>query len=176
MAKVRKYRIMLVDDEAKVLSALKRTLRNENYLIKIFEKPKDAIAYAKTQTIDLVVSDYRMPEINGVELLRNLKELQPNMIMIMLSGYVDMPAVLTAINEIGIFKYLTKPWKDPELQQIIADVLKSPNNLSSHVAVKPAEAAMAQPVGTLELLESKYPGITDGVWNAMEKKWHKIQP
>lgn len=174
MDKVSKYRIMLVDDELKVLSALKRSLNNKNYQIEAFEYPKDAIDYAKTQTIDLIITDYRMPEINGVSLLMALKELQPNMIMIMLSGYVDMPAVLTAINEVGIYKYLTKPWKDEELKQIIAEVLSSVKKTSLSDSDKNTKTLKTQPSSALALLESKYPGITKGVCDPQLDKFNKI--
>lgn len=173
MSKISKYQILLVDDEPKVLSALRRTLRNEKYLIETFEKPKEAILYAKTTPIDLVISDYRMPEMNGVTLLTHLKELQPNMVMIVLSGYVDMPAVLTAINEIGIDKYLTKPWKDDELQAILEEALSPSKKTVEVQSVESSEVKFSKAVGALAKLEVLYPGITQGNWSSHDGDWKK---
>ncbi|MCB6184597.1 response regulator [Leeia sp. TBRC 13508] len=125
------HKVILVDDEKNVLHAVKREL---SFLTKadqsafqisldIFDSPVEALTYAKTHPIDLVISDYRMPEMNGVDFLRNLNLIQPLTASIILSGQADMQAILRAINEVGISRFVTKPWNDVELITHVLEVL-----------------------------------------------------
>jgi len=156
------YNILLVDDEEAVLKSLRRTLRNSDYKIYIFTEPQAALLEAEHRDYDLVISDYRMPRMDGVSFLRKLIVLQPEIRRIMLSGYSDMRAVMAAINEVGIYKFLTKPWKDAELRQIVADSLIK----DKHSALQSKPLKAANQMGALAELEMRYPGITEGIWSA----------
>ena len=164
------YYVLLVDDEESVIRALQHTLRRQNYQIHAFTDPKIALLEAEKQNFDLVISDYRMPVMDGVQFLHKLIAIQPQIKRIMLSGYADLRAVMAAINEVGVLKFLTKPWKDDELQEIVATALKQ--KLSSQPEFSQSAAVVEQNKGALAQLEALYPGITEGVWSEDDaRRW-----
>jgi two-component system NtrC family sensor kinase len=110
-----KFTILLVDDEVNVLKALKRLLLDTDYRILSAESGQDALRLFEEQEIHLVISDYRMPEMSGVELLNQIKQKYPETVRIVLSGYADAGAVVEAINEGQIYKFVPKPWNDQDL-------------------------------------------------------------
>ncbi len=123
-AKAERYRLLLVDDEPNVLKALQRVFRQENYDIAPAFNGNDALELLRKETFHLVVSDYMMPGMNGGELLRKAKELQPDMIRIMLTGHADTGAVMAAINEGAVYKFILKPWNDDDLRVTVALALE----------------------------------------------------
>lgn len=110
------YRILFVDDEANVLSALRRIFRRENYHIDTAMTGVEALQLLKEHDYQLVISDYKMPQMNGAELLKRIKALHPASIRIMLTGEADTGAVLGAINEGAVYKFILKPWNDDDLR------------------------------------------------------------
>lgn len=113
--------LLLVDDEQNILSALRRLLRSEGYRILTANSGAEAIELLKTETVDVVMSDQRMPGMAGVDLLRVAKEMQPECVRIVLSGYTELQAVTSAINDGAIYKFLCKPWDDAHLKANIAE-------------------------------------------------------
>lgn len=111
--------LMLVDDEADVINALKRVFRKE-YNIVSYTSANEALTYLKTHEIDIILSDMRMPEIDGADFLSQAKEIQPSSMRLILSGYSDMDATLKAINQASIFSFLTKPWDNEEIKLNLA--------------------------------------------------------
>lgn len=108
--------IILVDDEKMVTSAFKTLLKVEGYTnVKFFNNPVEAIDFLKENTPDIIVSDFLMPEMNGLEFLTKAKELYPEVSMILLTGYADKENAIKAINEIGLYKYIEKPWDNDDL-------------------------------------------------------------
>lgn len=118
------YSILLVDDEPNVLNALKRIFRQENYRISTAGNGLDALDLLRSETFQLMISDYLMPGMNGAELLRQAKSLQPEMIRIMLTGHADTNAVMGAINEGAVYKFILKPWNDDDLRVTVALALE----------------------------------------------------
>ncbi len=116
--------VLLLDDEANILNALTRTLRRDGYRILATESPQQAFELLATEDVQVIISDQRMPEMSGTEFLRRVKELHPETIQIVLSGYTDLKTVTTAINEGAIFKFLTKPWDDDELRQVVQQAFR----------------------------------------------------
>lgn len=110
------YGILLVDDEAHVLSALRRVFRQENYRIEVAMSGDEALQTLANGQFQLIISDYKMPNMNGAELLRRVKELHPDIIRIMLTGEADTGAVLGAINEGAVYKFILKPWNNDDLR------------------------------------------------------------
>ena len=103
--------LLIVDDEEMVLTSLRSFLMLETeYELLTFTSSTEALEAAKTQTIDLVVSDYLMPDMTGIELLLGLKKLQPYATRILLTGYADKENAIKAINEVGLYQYVEKPW------------------------------------------------------------------
>ena len=110
------YRILCVDDEPNVLSALRRIFRHENYHIDTAMSGAEALQLIKENPYQCVISDYKMPHMSGVELLKRIKILHPATMRIMLTGAPDTAAVLGAINEGAVYKFILKPWNDDDLR------------------------------------------------------------
>ncbi len=116
--------LLLVDDEMNVLKALQRLLRNEGYQIYTCTNGLDALALLAKHPVQVVVSDQRMPRMTGSELLTQVKALYPHTVRIILSAYADFDAIKDAINDGAIYKFLSKPWNDDALKQILKDAFQ----------------------------------------------------
>ena len=111
-------RILIVDDEPAVLSALQRALRQRFGTELVVETETDAmlaLGRARHEFHDVVISDLRMPEIDGVAFLSLMAALQPASVRMILTGSTDLEAAQRAIQDAGVFRYLTKPWVDAEV-------------------------------------------------------------
>ena len=117
--------LLLVDDEANILSALKRLLRGDGYDILTALSATQGMEMLATHPVDVIISDQRMPGMSGVEFLRRVKTLHPETVRLVLSGYTDLQAVTDAINEGAIYKFLTKPWDDGILRANIEEAFRS---------------------------------------------------
>jgi diguanylate cyclase (GGDEF)-like protein/PAS domain S-box-containing protein len=115
--------LLLVDDDAYVLSALQRLLRRDGYRILTAADSASAFEQLATHRIDVIVSDQRMPGISGTAFLAQVKELYPDVVRIMLSGYTELQSVIDAINAGAIYRFLTKPWDDDQLRSVIRDAI-----------------------------------------------------
>ncbi|MCD6165142.1 response regulator [bacterium] len=119
------HRILFVDDEENILHSLKRTFRKENYDILLANSAKEALKlFDEKKPIALVISDQRMPEITGTEFLKQVKEISPDTIRIMLTGYADINATMDAINKGEVYRFITKPWRDAELKLTVREGLE----------------------------------------------------
>ena len=118
-------RILCVDDERNVLKSLRRLFIDEDhYDILTAESGEEGLAVLREcPDISLVISDYRMPGMTGVEFLRQVNEHWPDTVRIVLSGYADTAAVVEAINAGQIYKFIPKPWNDDELKTTVAQAL-----------------------------------------------------
>src|SRR5512141_3003631 len=118
------YRVLLVDDEPNILSALRRCLARidvsqldgEALQFETFTSPQAAIERGEEQDFDLVISDYRMPAMNGVEFLSRLMETQPNAPRMIVSGFADRDAIIAAVNEVHLARFIEKPWDEEALR------------------------------------------------------------
>lgn len=116
--------VLLLDDEENILRALARVLRRDGYKILMATRAQDAFELLAKHDVQVILSDQRMPEMNGTEFLSRVKDLYPNTIRIVLSGYTDLKSVTDAINKGAIYKFLTKPWDDELLRQDIAQAFR----------------------------------------------------
>ena len=117
-------RILCVDDEVNVLRALERLFLDEEYEIHTASSGAEGIALLENVSpIHVVISDYRMPRMNGVDFLRQVYLQWPETIRIVLSGYADTASVVSAINEGHIYKFVPKPWNDDELKVTIGNAI-----------------------------------------------------
>lgn len=181
----RERTLLLVDDEENILSSLTRLLRRDGYKIFRAAGGKEGLKVLAEQDIGVIITDQRMPEMTGVEFLYEVKQIYPDTVRIVLSGYTELKSVTDAINEGAIYKFLTKPWDDELLQKNIAeaferyemkmenirlaDELKSANEslekankiLSQNVEKKTEEASLNLHVLTIaqEVLENMPAGI-----------------
>ena len=119
-------KLLCVDDERNVLRALERIFMDDDYEILTAASGEEGLAlFADNPDIQVVISDYRMPGMNGVEFLRQVCEKYPDTVRIVLSGYADTASVVSAINEGQIYKFVSKPWSDEELRQTVAKAVES---------------------------------------------------
>ncbi len=116
--------ILFVDDEEKVLSAIRRHFLDDDYEILTAGSGKEGLLILERTPVEVVVSDFRMPEMDGGEFLRQVNEGWPDTVRLVLSGYADISAVISAINEGAIFKFITKPWRESELKDGVRDALE----------------------------------------------------
>jgi DNA-binding NtrC family response regulator len=166
------YRIMLVDDEINVLSALKRAmltipfdeLDGERPEIEVFVSAGEALSRITSKPVDLVISDYRMPEMSGVEFLSKVVEVQPDVARIVLSGQADLDAVIDTINRIQIFRFIGKPWHDFELKNAVTQALAARTLLLENRRladlVRKQYGKISRREAELLRLENESPGIT----------------
>ena len=117
--------LLLVDDEANILSSLRRLLRPTGYTIHTAESGQAGLAILEREPVDLVISDMRMPEMNGAQFLEQVRNRWPATMRILLTGYADVSSTIDAINRGEIFRYISKPWDDTQLTLTIRDALES---------------------------------------------------
>lgn len=116
------FRLLFVDDEENVLRSLKRVFLDADYSIQTATSGQEGLSILEAgPPVQVVISDYRMPRMNGVEFMSMVARKWPDTIRIVLSGFADTPAVIGAINEGGIYKFITKPWNDDELRVAVAN-------------------------------------------------------
>jgi DNA-binding NtrC family response regulator len=112
--------VLLVDDEEMVVTSIKSFLTLEtDYEVVSFTSPKEALEYVKDNKVDLVISDYLMPEIDGIQFLAEVKQIQPEATRVLLTGYADKENAIKAINDVGLYQYIEKPWENEDLKLII---------------------------------------------------------
>ncbi len=116
------YRILLVDDEQNVLSALRRELQDD-YILESFGSPGEALQRCRDASFDLAIADYRMPDMDGVEFFKHFGALQPDAVRLMLSGQADFNALVGTVNEVHIYRFIDKPWDKAILAATLAEAL-----------------------------------------------------
>ncbi|MDQ7981720.1 EAL domain-containing protein [Paraburkholderia sp. SARCC-3016] len=116
--------VLLVDDEPGILSSLKRLLRNSRYEVLTAQSGEEGLEILASHAVDLIVSDMRMPQMNGADFLARAQALYPETMRILLTGYSEIDAVVKAVNEGGVYRYLNKPWDDQDLVMTVAQALE----------------------------------------------------
>jgi len=109
------YKIMIVDDEPVNLRTLERLFRRD-YQVVTAQSGAEALTLLQDHDVALLISDQRMPEMTGIELMKNTVTLRPQMVKLLLTGYTDVSALIEAINCGLVYRYLTKPWNNEDLR------------------------------------------------------------
>jgi len=126
---MKKRTVLFVDDEEKLLRSLKTGLLDEPYNSIFAKSGKKALELLESNDVQVIVTDMRMPQMNGLELLRIVKQEYPNIIRMVLSGYTQITTLLTAINQGEVYKFITKPWKlEEEFKPAIRQALERYNS------------------------------------------------
>ncbi|MEM7252848.1 MAG: hybrid sensor histidine kinase/response regulator [Pseudomonadota bacterium] len=134
--------VLYVDDEKLMRSAFRRTVRREAYEVLLAESGAEGLELLATREIAVVVSDARMPQMDGVEFLQAVSERSPDSVRILLTGYTDHEMTVNAINEAGVFRYLSKPWNKTELLDTITTAIEQRDlRLQTRRALALAQAA-----------------------------------
>ena len=123
-----KRTVLFVDDEELVLASLRRGLLGEPYNALFASSGKEALKILEQNEVHVLVTDMRMPEMSGLELLKTVREKHPHIVRMVLSGYTQVTTVLTAVNQGEVFRYITKPWKlDEEFRPAIREAIDQYN-------------------------------------------------
>lgn len=124
--------IVIVDDDAIVTSTLRTLLNMEGFTnAKYFNDPDEALEFLRSNKPDLIMSDFMMPQMNGIVFLEKSKRLYPEVSTILLTGYADKENAIKAINEVGLYKYVEKPWDNDELVVSIKNGIERSSILST---------------------------------------------
>jgi response regulator RpfG family c-di-GMP phosphodiesterase len=116
--------ILCVDDEPNILSALRRLFRPQGWQVRVAEGGQAALALLESETVDLVISDMRMPEMDGAQFLAQVRARWPDTVRLLLTGHSDINAIIDAINRGEIYRYITKPWNDHDIVLIVRQALE----------------------------------------------------
>ena len=118
-------KILVVDDEEMVTTSLRNLFRlRTDYEAITFTSPAEALASVASHAYDLVITDYLMPGMDGIAFLSRFKQAQPQAIRILLTGYADKESAIRAINEIGLYQYVEKPWDNDALLMVARNALE----------------------------------------------------
>lgn len=115
--------ILCVDDEPNILAALRRLFRRENYRVVCAASAADGLAILGDESVDIVISDMQMPEMNGTEFLERVRQRWPSTVRMLLTGYADVESTIGAINRGEIYRYITKPWHENTMLSVVRDAL-----------------------------------------------------
>lgn len=165
-------RFLLVDDEINILQALQRTLRqkirDEKFLMELYTDPEQALQRINEVAFDFVISDFHMPQMNGVDFLERVRDAQPDAVRLMLSASADFDTIMNAINRAEVFRYISKPWTATELEEIIRlslarrDKVMEDRRLADEVRVQ--RGALTPQELEARRLEEEEPGIMKVNW------------
>jgi DNA-binding NtrC family response regulator len=118
-------RLVLVDDEDMVITSISAFLMLEtDWEVEGFTSPEAAIKHLEANAADVVVSDYLMPKVNGIQMLRRAKELHPAAARVLLTGHADKQSAIQAINDVGLYQYLEKPWDNSQLLLVLKSAIE----------------------------------------------------
>lgn len=165
------YNILILDDQPAIINAMRRTIDrippdmlDSRCRVHGFDNPANALDSLRDVAYDAIISDLRMPGVNGLDFLRQSMELQPDAARIVITGFGDLPAAIAAINDIKVFRFVSKPWDDAELQLTVALALKNRGlqrenqRLADEVRVQRGQ--LSEQDAMLRELEAECPGIT----------------
>ncbi|MEW6378449.1 MAG: response regulator [bacterium] len=116
--------ILVVDDERNVLRSLQRLFMEDNYRLFLAENAQDGLAILEKESVHLVMADYRMPGMDGVAFLREVRQRHPQIVRIVVSGFADTKSIVAAINEGEIYKFIPKPWNDDHLKLMVSNAIE----------------------------------------------------
>lgn len=165
------YNILVLDDQPAIVNAMRRVIErippdwlDARCRVHGFDNPATALESLRDVAYDALISDLRMPGVDGLAFLRQTLDLQPDAIRIVISGHGDLPAIMTAINDIRIYRFVAKPWDDAELQLTLALALQARGlqrenqRLADEVRVQRGKLSKQDAI--LHQLEAECPGIT----------------
>lgn len=151
------HTILIVDDEELVLKSIFRVLRNENYQTLTAQSGEEGLAVLKRYDVDLVISDHKMPGMNGLDFLKRVKSDYPQILTIMLTGQAEIEIAMSAINEAGVYKFILKPWDDYDLKITARRALEALDLICERDSL--LQQVKAQDA-VLQDLEKEFPGIS----------------
>ena len=149
--------ILIVDDEASVRSALRRSLRKEPYRISLAESGAEALQLMRDDRPDLLITDHLMPQMTGLDLLKRVRLMFPDVARIVLTGQAEMDTVIAAINDGEVYRFLRKPWDEIELKLAIHLALEQQRTEKEN---RHLLELLRRQADVIRNLEQKHPGVS----------------
>src|SRR5690606_22787990 len=146
------YRLLLVDDEPNILASLRRVFQRENYELLFARSGDEALAIMEKQPVELIMTDFMMPGMNGSELLREVRERWPQTIRIMLTGHANTDAVMGSIRDGAVYRFILKPWNDDDIRLTIALALEQYELIQRTKALEQKTRAQSKDLETISKL------------------------
>lgn len=160
--------LLFIDDEANILAALKRLFRPLGYNVLTAKSGAEGLALLEKETVDLVISDMRMPEVSGAEVLEQIRLKWPEVVRILLTGYADLSSTIAAINRGEIYRYISKPWDDNDIVLIVRNALERKFLLAEKRALEALTLRQNEELKALNAsLENKVRQRTESLQKAM---------
>ena len=154
---IKKHTILVVDDEEFFIEYIQRILSDENYNVISASNGQEGIALLEKQQVSMVISEYKIPLMNGLEFLEKVRIIYPDILTILVTDHADIELVIKAFNEAGVYKFLLKSWDDIDFKNTIIKPLESLQVIKERdVLIRKVKTHEA----TLKDLEKRYPGIT----------------
>ncbi|WP_312679711.1 EAL domain-containing protein [Stutzerimonas nitrititolerans] len=145
LAEQQRY-LLVVDDEQSILNALKRELRLENYQVLAAASPQEALELLATHPVDVVLTDLRLSQVSGVQLLGKIRSLHPDVVRIVLSASTEVSSILKAVNEGVIYRFITKPWEADDLRAQIREAFQQRKLLRENMRMRSQLARSDMPI------------------------------
>ncbi len=162
-------KILVIDDDDFILSAFKRTLKKQPWQIDTYNTPAAALEASRNGHWELIITDYRMPKMDGIELLQNISPLQPQAIKIIMSANIDLEGLSEALNRASVHRFITKPWDDTILVTTIKESLQYQQLLAENKRladeIRIQKKLIDHQQAELQRLETESPGITQVNWD-----------
>jgi DNA-binding NtrC family response regulator len=155
---MKKRTLLIVDDEENIIKSMIRTLRDDGYQIVSARSGEEGLSKLEKHEVDIVISDQKMPGMSGLEFLKRVRANFPDILCIMVTAYGDMNTALEAINDVGIYKFILKPWDEMDLRVTIKRAFESRELTMERDSL--LSKVRAQEI-ILRELEKKHPGITE---------------
>ena len=154
---IKKHTILVVDDEEMFIEYIQRVMSDENYNVITVDSGQEGLDILEKQQVSMVISEYEIPLMNGLEFLEKVRIIYPNILTIMVTEHADIELAIRAINEAGVYKFLLKPLDDIYFKNMIKKTLESLQVIKERdVLIRKVKTHES----TLKDLEKRYPGIT----------------
>lgn len=157
-------KIQLLDDEPQILKALQRVLRPHDWEVHAFSDVQEALDALTEHEYAVIVSDFKMPHLDGVTYLQFAKQRQPNAMRILLTGHCDRNSMMQAINQAEVYRFIAKPWEDFEIEVALRGAidlfLLRDENQRLLMQVRQQQSALDRQQQELLRLEVEHPGLT----------------
>ena len=161
-------KILLVDDEKSILDALYRFCRQRKWEAYRANSGAEGLEFLEDNSVDIIISDMRMPNMDGAEFLSKAREQLPSAVRILLTGFADMDAVITAVNQAKIYNYLNKPWDDHMLESVVYSALDFKQKEDERLRLTEELAEKNQTLAELnDSLEQKVKARTNALQTAL---------
>jgi two-component system, probable response regulator PhcQ len=154
---IKKHTILVVDHEESFIEYIQRMMSDENYNLITVASGQEGLDVLEKQQVSMVISEYEIPLMNGLEFLEKVRIIYPNILTVMVTDHADIDLAIKAINEAGVYKFLLKPLDDIDFKNMIKKTLESLQVIKERdVLIRKVKTHES----TLKDLEKRYPGIT----------------